>query len=92
MGSCCIAQGTVSGLLGQNMMENEKKKKECVYGWLGHFAVQQKLRNTVNQHYLKKNFFNGPKHSAKVPVKSLSTRSLNVPYGGNTCQLHFMQT
>ena len=42
MGSCCTAQGTISGLLGKNLMENEKKKG--MYGWLGHFAVQQKMK------------------------------------------------
>ena len=37
-----IAQGTVSRLLGKKLMEKEKKK--AMYGWLGHFAVQQKLK------------------------------------------------
>ena len=46
MGSYCIPQGTVSGLLSYNMMKKEKKKKKrmCMYGWLGHFAIQQKLK------------------------------------------------
>ena len=42
MGSCCTAQGIVSGLLGKNLMENGKKIG--VHGWLGHSAVQQKLK------------------------------------------------
>ena len=31
MGSCCIAQGTVSSVLVKNLMENEKKEKRCLW-------------------------------------------------------------
>lgn len=41
--SCCIAQGTVSSLLGKNLIENGKNKLG-MYGWLDHFVVQQKLK------------------------------------------------
>lgn len=30
----------------------------CVHAWLNHFAVQEKLNNTVNQLYVNKNFKN----------------------------------
>ena len=39
----CTAHGTVSDLLGENLIENGKKKMG-VYGWLVHFAVEQKLK------------------------------------------------
>ena len=32
MGSCCIAQGTVSSVLVKNLMENEKKRKKVFMG------------------------------------------------------------
>ena len=35
MGSCCTAQGTLSTLLGKNLMK-KTKIKIGVYGWLGH--------------------------------------------------------
>ena len=41
----CIAQGTISVLLGQNMMEDNMRRNVYVhiYARLGHFSVQQKL-------------------------------------------------
>ena len=37
------SEETESSFLGKNLKENEKKQMS-VYGWLGHFAVQQKLK------------------------------------------------
>ena len=37
------APGTISSLLGENMMEDNTRKIMCVYIYIGHFAVQQKL-------------------------------------------------
>ena len=55
MGSCYTAQGTVSGLLPKNLMENEKMG---VYVWLGHSAGQQKLKEfcslEASVHIIKK--------------------------------------
>ena len=47
MRSCSIAWETMSNLLGWNMMEDSRRKGVCIYVRLGHYAVQQKLR----QHY-----------------------------------------
>ena len=33
------------------MMENSIKKRMYIYAWLGHIAVQQKLKEIVNQLY-----------------------------------------
>ena len=56
MRSYCTAQGTMSSLLGQTMMEENMRKGMYIYVPLVHFAIQQKLNqhNIVNQLYLKK--------------------------------------
>ena len=43
MRSYCVAQGTISSLLGWNMMEDNVKKRMYICVELGHYAVQQKL-------------------------------------------------
>jgi len=54
------AQGTISNLLGQNMMEDNMSKRVCVYiyiciyEWLSHYAVQQKLTQYCKYYTLLK--------------------------------------
>ena len=58
MGSCCIAQGTAPGLLGQNMMENEKKKKKRMCVWAaGSLCCTAEIKEHCKSTLLKKNFF-----------------------------------
>ena len=55
-GSYWAAQGTMSNLLGWNMMEDsmKKKKRMYIYVWLGYFIVQQKLKKRCKSSTLKK--------------------------------------
>ena len=54
-GPCCVEQGTMSSLLDQNMMEDSMKKKKRMYicVWLGHFAVQPKLKEHCKSTIIK---------------------------------------
>ena len=54
VGSFCAAQGTVSNLLGQNMMQDNVRKRMCIYGRLGHYAAQQKLTQHCKSTITKK--------------------------------------
>ena len=54
MRSCCIAQGTIPQRLWRNMMENNERRRECIYTWLGPFAVQQKLAEHCKSTIIKK--------------------------------------
>ena len=62
MRSYSMAQGTISSLLGYNMMEGNMRKRMYVYVWLGHFALEQKLiqhcKSTVIKKRIGKKFKN----------------------------------
>ena len=55
-----MTQGTESNLWGQNMMEDDMRKRMCIYMcvyiyiYLGHFAVQQKLAQNCKPTIIKK--------------------------------------
>ena len=61
MRTYCIAQGIISNLFRQNMIEDSMRTKMYIYVWLGHYAVQQKLTQhckltiTKKEEMVKKN-------------------------------------
>ena len=61
MTSCCTAEGTTSSHLWCNMMEDNVIKRIyiyiCMYVWLGHFAVQQKLTGHCKSTIIEKKSF-----------------------------------
>ena len=86
MRSSCTAQGTVSNLLGQTVMEDNIRKGNYTYVWLGHFAVEQKwATNTTNQLYSNKYI----KIKSKKPKGSFILY-LYLMQGNATILMHFL--
>ena len=54
MRSCCIAQGTINLITYDGTWQRIMWEKECIYIWLGHFAVQQKLADHCKSIIIKR--------------------------------------
>ena len=70
----CAARGTVSSLLGRNVVEDNRRYIQIrmyLDVWLGHLAAQPKLAQCCNQHCFKKRQREGKKESKTLEHTSL---------------------
>ena len=95
MGSYCITQGTVSNLLGENMTQDDKRKKcMCMYDWVT-------LRYSINWHnnvYFDVIIFFQGSHLRHMVVPRLGVKSelellayptaMGTPDQSHICDLH----